>query len=122
MSAIAFLDPFREFRMSNAHGHRDDVKRAGNVFVPYILYLAGIIGSSVILVVAAISAVKDTVQSSDWQKALFAFIFWMAATIVIATLVALYIQLRRTRGGRSIGWTLLLRSFRLRQAHLPRPT
>lgn len=86
--------------MSNTRPHQNDPKHSGNVFIPYILYLAGILGSSVILVAAAISGVKDANQSSDWQKTLFAFIFWMAATIIIATLAALYMQARRTWGSR----------------------
>ncbi|MHB8885736.1 MAG: hypothetical protein ACYC5H_11800 [Methylovirgula sp.] len=69
-----------------------------NKFVPLLYFLAALMASSIALVAAAFSVVKDATAFFDWQRALLAFIFWMALTIVFATLCALYIQWRRIVG------------------------
>jgi hypothetical protein len=68
--------------------------------IMFLRFLAGLIVTSIALVAAAFSVVKDAYASSNmlpWRNALLGFLGWMAVTIVIATVAALLIQIRRSR-------------------------
>jgi hypothetical protein len=65
-------------------------------YVPLLHFLAGLIGTSVALVAAAMAAMKDVWAVDDWKLPLLSFVGWMAVTIVFATLASSFIQLRRS--------------------------
>jgi hypothetical protein len=76
--------------------------------IMFLRFLAGLIVTSIALVAAAFSVVKDAYASSNvpWRNALLGFLGWMAITIVIATVAALMIQIRRSRHWKR-DWSLL---------------
>jgi hypothetical protein len=79
-------------------------------------FLVGLIATSVALVAAAFSVMKDALQKDAvaWKLSLLSFIGWMAATIFSATFVGLIIQHRRTHGDPDVRpnwWDYFLISF-----------
>lgn len=64
-------------------------------FKPLLYYIAGLMASSIALVAAAFSVMKDAKDYHEWKSALMSFMTWMAITIVAAAFAALFLQWRR---------------------------
>lgn len=64
-------------------------------FKPLLQFEAGLFITSVALVAAAFSAMKDAWSVDGWKLPLLSFTAWMAVTIVAATAIAFYLQIRR---------------------------
>ena len=64
-------------------------------FKPLLQFEAGLFITSVALVAAAFSAMKDAWGVEGWKLPLLSFTAWMAVTIVAATATAFYLQIRR---------------------------
>lgn len=69
-------------------------------YVPLLHFLAGLIITSVALVAAALSALKDAEKFPAWNQRLLSFIGWMAVTIIAATICAFFVQMSRANAGK----------------------
>jgi hypothetical protein len=65
-------------------------------YTPLLQFLVGLIATSVALVAAAFSVMKDAKEWSDWKASLLSFLACMAVTIFVATASGLALQARRT--------------------------
>ncbi len=61
-------------------------------------YETGLLVTSVALVAAGFSALPDAWELADWKGPLLSFVAWMAVTVILATLAAFVLQLRKTDG------------------------
>ena len=63
---------------------------------PLLQFIAGLIVTSVALVAAAMSVMKDAWGNDAWKLPLLSFLAWMAVTIFASTLAGVVIQWRRS--------------------------
>ena len=63
-----------------------------------VYFEVGLIATSVALFLSGLSSITSALDSThtDWKNALLAFTIWMAAAIIVATIVAYFLQCRIT--------------------------